>query len=302
MNFSHLMPRIIIDSLWCAALWSCAMLGAHADSVAQPTLHWSAPVRFVLTFDDGPDGHEKHNSTASILDTLADNPTQKGIRAVFFVQTRSKQGGATTQGRALLDKEHAQDHVLALHDGSTLQHPNHCRLTDAELARSLNDGMADLLLIANRPVTLLRPPYWVYNERSLAAYEAHDLAMLLTDISANDGKTWGFHASPRRRSHMASELKRVRDRIQRGDIPEVDDATPIVVTFHDLNDYTAAHLAEYLQMLVDEARKVGLTFAVQPFYASSASLERAALARAHDAAHRADMMPNRWRWLQRFCE
>ena len=271
---------------------SCAS-GAYVDAqVVTP-----APVRFVLTFDDGPDGREKNNPTASILDTLAENPTQKNIKAIFFVQTRSKDGGATPRGQTLLRREHAQGHVLALHDGSTLGHPNHCKLSDAVLEQSLNDGLADLMPIAGRPVTLLRPPYWAYNERTLAAYAHHDLAVLLTDISANDGKVWGYHGSPRRRSHMASEMAHVQERMQRGEIPGADGATPIVVTFHDTNDYTAEHIQEYLQMLVDEARRAGLTLDARPFYDDGAALERAALVRTHDVAHRADMVPAQWRWL-----
>ncbi|CAG4883461.1 Polysaccharide deacetylase [Georgfuchsia toluolica] len=278
----------------CAIFWaaSCA-IEAYADApVVTP-----APVRFILTFDDGPDGREKDNPTASILATLAENPTQKDIKAIFFVQTRSSEGGATACGQALLGREHAQGHVLALHDGSTLGHPNHCKLSDAVLEQSLNDGLADLMTIAGRPTTLLRPPYWAYNERTLATYARHGLAVLLTDISANDGKVWGYHGSPRRRSHMASEMAHVKERMQRSEIPGADGATPIVVTFHDTNDYTAEHMQEYLHMLVDEARRAGLTLAARPFYDDGATLERAALIRAHDVAHRADMVPAQWRWL-----
>lgn len=257
----------------------------------------SAPVRFILTFDDGPDGREKDNPTASILDTLAENPTQKNIKAIFFIQTRSSDGGATARGRGLLEREHTQGHVLALHDGSTLGHPNHCKLSETVLEQSLGDGLADLASISGHPATLLRPPYWAYNEHTLAAYARHDLAVLLTDISANDGKVWGYHGSPRRRSHMASEMAHVQERMQHGEIPETDGATPIVVTFHDTNDYTAEHMPEYLQMLVDEAHKAGLKLAAQPFYEDGAALERAALVRARDVAHRADMVPGQWRWL-----
>ena len=71
----------------------------------------SVPVRFVLTFDDGPDGREQDNSTASVLDTLTENPTQNGIKAIFFVQTRSKKGGATVRGQELLEREHALGHA-----------------------------------------------------------------------------------------------------------------------------------------------------------------------------------------------
>jgi len=157
--------------------------------------------------------------------------------------------------------------------------------------------VADLMPIAGRRTTLLRPPYWAHDERTLAAYARHGLAMLLTDISANDGKTWGFRASPRRRSHMASELVRVFGRMKRGEIPAVEGVTPIVVAFHDTNDYTAAHMREYLQMLVDEARSAGIALAARPFYDDRVELERAALSRARDAANRADMMPWQWRWI-----
>lgn len=276
---------------------------AHAGepvvaSVAHPP---SAPVRFVLTFDDGPDGREKDNPTGSILETLAENPIQKGIKAIFFVQTRSRNGGATARGRALLARSHAQGHILALHDGSSLGHPNHCQLSDAALEQSLRDGLADLMAIVGRPVTMLRPPYWAYDERTLAAYARHDLEILLTDISANDGKVWGYHGSPGRRNHMAGEMTHVQGRIQRGEIPDADGATPIVVTFHDTNDYTAEHMQEYLQMLVDEAHAAGLMLAARPFYDDGTTLERAALVRARDITHRADMVPGSWPWFRWLC-
>lgn len=296
----HTLASIV--SIACAASIALSLPRlAHADEpVATPPAHLpSAPVRFVFTFDDGPDGREKDNPTESIADTLADNPTQKGIKAIFFVQTRSSNGGATSRGRALLQRNHAQGHILALHDGSSLGHPTHCGLSDATLEQSLSDGLADLTTIVGRPVTLLRPPYWAYDERTLAAYARHDLAVLLTDVSANDGKVSGYHGSPRRRGHMASDMAHVQDRMQRGEIPEMNGATPIVVTFHDTNDYTAEHMQEYVQMLVDEAREAGLTLAAKPFYDDGGALERAALVRARDITHRAALVPGLWPWLHR---
>ena len=235
---------------------------------------------------------------ASMLDVLADNPTQKGIKAIFFLQTRSSDGGATQRGRALIVREHAEGHVLALHDGSPWGHRSHRNLNDAELEKSLRDGVADLNLVSGRAVTLVRPPYWAYDARTLAAYARHGLSVLLTDISANDGKDWGFKASPRRFIHMANEMWRVRDRIERNEIPVVDGVMPIVVTFHDTNDYTAVHMQEYLQMIVDQAQAAGLTLAARPFYDETSTLERAALARASAASRRADMVPWWWRWMQ----
>ncbi len=286
------MLRAAASALWMAASWSLA----HDSAPAQAVSALPAPVRFALTFDDGPCGEEQDNPTEIILDTLAENPTQKGIKAIFFVLTRSG-GGATPRGRALLERERRQGHVLALHDGSPWGHPNHRMLGNRSLEESLRDGVADLVRLAGRPVALQRPPYWAYDARTAAAYARHGLAMLLTDISANDGKAWGFRASPRRRVHMASELARVHDRMMRGEIAAVEGVTPVVVTFHDSNDYTATHLPEYLQMLVDEARSAGMALAARPFYDDGAALERAALERARDVAHRTDMVPWWWRWI-----
>lgn len=272
------------------ALWLAA-LPAWAASLPP------APVRFALSFDDGPSGAEQDNPTAIILDALAENPVQQGIKVIFFVKTRNGGGGARARGGALLERQRRQGHVLALHDGSARGHPNHRLLSDDALERSVRDGVADLARLTGRPVSLVRPPYWAYDTRTLAAYARHGLAMLLTDVSANDGKAWGFRASPRRRIHMASELARVHVRMMRGEIAAVEGVTPVVVTFHDSNDYTAAHVPEYLQMLVDEARSAGMVLAARPFYDDGAALERAALERARDIAHRVDMVPWWWRWI-----
>src|SRR5215831_15880903 len=114
-----------------AATSVCAFACAQSSEVSPTSEPESTqlPVRFVLTFDDGPDGHKENNSTASILNTLAENSTQNNLKAIFFVETRRKKGGGTKQGRALLDREHTLGHVLALHDGSSYGHPNHCDLS-----------------------------------------------------------------------------------------------------------------------------------------------------------------------------
>lgn len=256
------------------------------------------PVRFMLTFDDGPSGIEEENPTDIILDALAENPTQKGIKAIFFLQTRSSDGRAAERGHALLLREQAEGHVLALHTGTASGHRSHRGLSDEELEQSLHDGVADLTPMAGRPISLVRPPYWAYDDRTLAAYARHGLEMLLTDISANDGKTWGFKASPRRYIHMASEMRKVQAQMRSGDFPVVDGVIPVVVTFHDTNGYTAGHMREYLKMLVDEARAQGIALASRPFYDEKQLVERAARVRARDVAHRTDMTPWWWRWLQ----
>ena len=274
-------------------------LQALADglAVAQSTRIQPAPVRFVLTFDDGPNGRDTDNPTEIILDTLAENPVQRGIKAIFFVQTRSSDGGATERGRALIRREHANGHLVELHDGSPWGHRSHRNLADSALERSLTDGVADLVALAGRRVTLIRPPYWAYDERTLAAYARHGLATLLTDISANDGKDWGFKASPRRYVHIAREMANIQERLLRGKLPEVDGVTPVIVIFHDTNDYTAEHMQEYLHMLVDEAHFAGIALSERPFYDDTASLERAGLERSGDRTPRREMVPWWWRWI-----
>jgi len=254
-------------------------------------------VRFLLTFDDGPYGQERNNPTASILDTLAVNPVQPGIKAIFFVQTRSSDGGATPLGRALIRREHEEGHLLALHDGSQWGHRNHRGLSDGQLELSITQGMADLAPVAGRAPRLLRPPYWAYDERTLAAYARHGLSALLTDISANDGKDWGFKASLRRRIHLAAEMANVRERVAAGELATVEGVIPIIVSFHDTNTYTAGHMAEYLEMLVVLAREAGLPLAPQPFYDVRDKLETAALVRANDTLQRREMVPWWWRWM-----
>ncbi len=79
--------------------------------------------------------------------------------------------------------------------------------------------------------------------------------MLQTDVSANDGKIYGWNISLRRRSHMHDSLAVVLQAWQAGKLPEVAGVTPVIVAFHDVNPYTATHMTEYLQILVEEAKK-----------------------------------------------
>lgn len=284
-----------------AGLLALLMAGARAGEDAKMAEAAEAPLppaRIILSFDDGPSDAAEENPTETILNALASNPTQPGIKAIFFVQTRTTDGGASARGQALLAREHADGHVLALHSGTALGHRSHRGLSDELLEQSMRDGVADLLAVTGRPATLVRPPYWAYDDRTLAAYARHDLDMLLTDISANDGKTWGFKGSPRRFIHMASEMRKVLAKMRSDGMPVVDGVIPVVVTFHDTNSYTAEHMREYIQMIVDQAREQGITLAPEPFYNDARQLELAAQVRARDVAGRSDMTPWWWRWIQ----
>ena len=144
---------------------------------------------------------------------------------------------------------------------------------------------------------LVRPPFWNYDRRTFAAYQRHGLRVLLTDLSANDGKIWGFNGSPRRRANLYRQLSVVRERIALGELPTVDGVIPVVVTFHDINRYTARHMQEYLQILLDSARINGMKTAAEPFYTDTAQLQRAALARTVKKVSEEVHLPGVWNWV-----
>ncbi|WP_439862979.1 polysaccharide deacetylase family protein [Pseudomonas antarctica] len=259
-------------------------------------LQAQAPIRFLLTFDDGPSASGYNNPSRSVVADLAKNPVLPGIKAVFFVQTEASRSGGSSRGRKTMEREYAAGHILGFHT-ATAFHTNHRWLNDAKLESTLTQGAADIASITGASPLLVRPPFWNYDKRTFAAYTRHGMRVLLTDLSANDGKIWGFNASPRRRANLYRQLSVVRERIALGELPTVDGVIPVVVTFHDINRYTARHLQEYLQILMDSARINGMKTAAKPFYTDHATLERAALARTVNDVNEPVHLPGVWNWV-----
>ncbi|MCJ7957486.1 MAG: polysaccharide deacetylase family protein [Pseudomonas sp.] len=259
-------------------------------------LQAQAPIRFLLTFDDGPSASGYNNPSRSVVADLANNPVLPGIKAVFFLQTEASRSGGSPRGRKTMLREYAAGHVLAFHTATGF-HTNHRWLSDAELESTLSQGAADIAAITGASPALVRPPFWNYDKRTFAAYQRHGMHVLLTDLSANDGKIWGFNGSPRRRANLYRQLSVVRERIALGELPTVDGVIPVVVTFHDINRYTARHLQEYLQILTDSARINGMKTAAEPFYTDRAVLERAALARTVKDVNEVVHLPGVWNWV-----
>jgi len=277
-------------------LAGCIAAPIEMTPQTEQRLRGQAPIRFLLTFDDGPSASSFWNPSMTVLDSLASNPLQPNIKAVFFVQTRASRAGGSEIGREVMRREQAEGQILGFHT-ATPGHSNHRSLDDVELEQSLSNGTADIAAITGTPPTLVRPPFWNYDKRTFAAYQRHGLQVLLTDLSANDGKIWGFNASPRRRANMLRQLSVVRERIALGELPTVDGVIPVVVTFHDLNRYTARHAREYLQILVDSANTTGLKLAQKPFYDDKAELQRAAMARTVTDSSQAVQLPGLWNWI-----
>ena len=259
-------------------------------------LQSQAPIRFLLTFDDGPSASGYANPSRSVIQDLAHNPVLPGIKAIFFLQTQAWRSGGSPRGRKTMEREHAAGHILAFHT-ATRWHSNHRLMNDEDLAQTLSLGAASIASITGTAPSLVRPPFWNYDKRTFAAYQHHGMQILLTDLSANDGKIWGFNASPRRRANLLRQLSLVRERIALGELPTVDGVIPVVVTFHDINRYTARHLPEYLQILMDSAQANGLQTAAAPFYTDRASLERAALARTVKDTNEVVHLPGVWNWV-----
>ncbi|HMB61321.1 MAG TPA: polysaccharide deacetylase family protein [Xanthomonadales bacterium] len=251
----------------------------------------------MLTFDDGPSTRKKDNPTEIILQVLARNPVQDGIKAIFFTQTRlgSNRHGEIT--KRLLLREHEEGHVLAVHEGARSSLRSHRGLKGKALDSFLTESQDQLQQISGQAPRLIRPPFWAFNERTQAAYQRHGLHMLLTDVSAGDGKSWGFRANPRRRNHLAGEMQAVRQRMVAGELPEVDGVMPIIVTFHDTNTWTADHMEEYLALLIEAAVAADIELDEEPFYGQGSVMEHAAIKRSENEQDPVSLVPAPWRWL-----
>jgi len=241
----------------------------------------SLPVRFLLTFDDGPSGQPDRNTTAEVLNTLAHNHWQSGIKAIFFVQTRAPHGGGTPVGQSLMERIHAEGHLLELHSGSPRGHINNTLMPLAELDQSLDNGIHDIRRVSGESPRFIRPPFWAYKAETVEHYETHGLTMLLDDITIRDGKVRGYTSNPHARAHIHADLERAARRIQAGELPAVSGYIPLVVTMHDTNPTTARDLELYLGMLIEEARRVGLTVDTPAFVAPAAELDRVASVRGN---------------------
>lgn len=247
--------------------------GGRIDAFSTETDDSRLALRFLLTFDDGP-----HANTGKVLRQLARNSVQQDVKAIFFVQTRHPRGGGSAEGRAIMAIEHAEGHLLGLHTGTPRGHVSHTGMTTTDLDRSLLDGKADLNGITGRPTLLVRPPYWMFNSSTLYRYGRHQLHMMLSDVKAFDGVNWGIHLL--RRWSFRSQLAGLRPLFLRGALPVVNHSIPVVITFHDTNAFTADHLGDYLNLLVDEAADLGLPLHAKPFLDNPDVLLEAGIRRA----------------------
>jgi hypothetical protein len=123
------------------------------------------------------------------------------------------------------------------------------------------------------------------------------MQMLLTDLSANDGKIYGINFSWHKRANLLKHLAVTRQHWAAGAMPVSDGATPVIVTFHDVNTYTSRHIEEYMEILLDVAHELHVPLAAKPFYDDHDELERAALAATISDAAEKPYLPGFWNYL-----
>lgn len=267
-----------MSRIWVIGLLAPVLLGGCQTVTPEPTPPVAQTCRFLLTFDDGPSTSRNYNPTLEILKKLDSNDVQPGIKALFFVQTRSPTGGGSKFGREIMRYQHAQGHVLALHSGTVRGHIRHTKMAPGELAQSLEDGQADLRAITGQDAAFVRPTFWGYSDLTRSIYADHHFKMLLTDVNNRDGIF--IHNMYGRRERVRLDLLRARSAIERGELPALHGSIPLIVTLHDVNTFTALQMTGYLRMLVEEARAVGLPLAGKPFYDNATDIIEAASLRA----------------------
>lgn len=213
-----------------------------ARSTPARLAHWEHPADpslVALTFDDGPDD-------AGVTDRVLDVLRGAGVRATFFVNTRTKGDVRASKGaQATLARIVAEGHGLGGHGA---HHLDLATLSDAAIEEELSLVEQDLALVPCLPrVTLVRAPYGSpFLGGSAAAVDR------VAPIVGRHGVEIGWSIESLDWTCVGKGascwLPRVLERIDLGR------RGPILL--HSTEPQTAAGLKE----LIDELRKRGLRF------------------------------------------
>jgi len=263
---------VLCSAFLCLLLSSCRSIPPAPNPYAKPPC-----IRFLLTFDDGPSTRKPYNPTLAIIGQLATNDVQPDIKAIFFVQTENARGGGTPEGREIMRQISSQGHILGIHSVSSRGHVDHTKTPPDELSCSLQQAKNLIRRLTGLDPLFVRPPYGVSNLRTRALYTDLRLNILMADITAHDGIIYGFKASLRRRSSLRTALEKMRKELINH--PAHITPFPVVVSFHDVNPYTAKHMTEYLHIVTEEARRVGLTLPDKPFFETPQEVTAAGMSR-----------------------
>jgi len=272
--FRRWMPGIL-----CSAFAGLLLASCRSVPPAHVQYDRILPIRFLVTLDDGPSIRRPYNPTLAIADQLATNDIQPGIKAIFFVQTEHPRGGGTQEGREIMHWLSLQGHTIGIHSVSPLGHVDHTKMPTNDLPCALEKAKDLIRGLTGSDPLFVRPPYGVYNLRTQSLYADLHLRMLMADVPAHDGVIYGYHlvAKWHAREHFRAALENLKAKLLQQDLSVTP--IPVIVSFHDVNPYTAKRLTEYLHFLVEEAQHIGLTFPEKPFYATAEEVTAVGIAR-----------------------
>jgi peptidoglycan/xylan/chitin deacetylase (PgdA/CDA1 family) len=228
------------------------LLQRYEDKETNPQRSSVGQVRtFSLTFDDGPNQYTK-----IVLDTLK----QKGIKAVFFVQTAAvdKLGhpyrGSTNLGKALIKRMHAEGHMIGIHTGGKIEHEAHAEAARKErLERELGSAKHFVKGLTQATPTLVRPPFGEpfetgsQKDRELVAeiYQSVHLKNLLWDIDGDNKDRRAITSAVDLRLHIANQVLMMQKRNWKTKTISPN----VVVLYHDSRSATANALAQLIEQI-----------------------------------------------------
>jgi peptidoglycan/xylan/chitin deacetylase (PgdA/CDA1 family) len=206
-----------------------------------------ASVRILLTFDDGPHGGAlgASNRTEKVLDALRD----REATAAFFIQTHVPYRLASPAGRSMAARAHAEGHVLAIPPGGFADHRCHkWRCTQpADTVGAVNGLDADMMRaraaireIARADPQFVRATYGYTDDNCMNVYRKNELTHVYWDIVGDD-------SAPATRDSIAAALHAETQRLAAGGVD-------LIYLMHDINQVTAEHLAELIDVIAASAR------------------------------------------------
>jgi peptidoglycan/xylan/chitin deacetylase (PgdA/CDA1 family) len=210
-----------------------------------------APVRILLTFDDGPHSGSlgDDNRTEKVLDALK----HKRAKAAFFIQTHAPDRLASPNGFKIASRIHAEGHVLAIHTGGFVDHRCHkwrCA-QPADMAGATNGLDADMIRakgairkIVGTDPKYVRATYGYTDADCMEVYSRNRLKHIYWDLTSGDDRKAATAASVQ--AHLANELTR----LARG-------GADLICLLHDINQVTAEHITDFIETIGASVRAIG---------------------------------------------
>jgi peptidoglycan/xylan/chitin deacetylase (PgdA/CDA1 family) len=209
-----------------------------------------APIRILLTFDDGPHAGALggDNRTEQVLEVL----NRKGAKAAFFIQTHVRYRLACPNGLRIVSQIHAQGHVLGIHTGSLADHRCHkWRCTQpADIAGATNGLDSDMIRakaaikeIAGTHPKFVRATYGYTDSDCMDVYSKNHLKHVYWDLASGDDSKTATASTIRAR--LLAETRRLAT------------GADLIYLLHDINRLTAEHLAEFIETIASAVRMNG---------------------------------------------